>query len=64
MSVNVCGGTVEINTNDILELSDIRYVNEKGDIMKGNLDLGGNKIINVREDENLTSGDIVTFGSN
>ena len=63
MPVNLSGGTIEFNTEDILELSDIRYVNEKGDTMKGNLDLGGNKIINVREEENLTSGDIVTFGN-
>ena len=45
MPVNICGST-------FLESLDDEYLNETGDIMKGNLDLGGNKIINVQEPKN------------
>ena len=57
MPVNIVGGTSNssgLTSKDVLEISDKRYVNEQGDVMKGNLDLGGNKIINVGGGDVLT----------
>ena len=41
------GKTLSFNTDDVLDQVEANFINEKGDKMKGNLDMNGNKIINV-----------------
>src|SRR5438093_7231060 len=53
--VNVAGGGLNNSTNGY-SLSDLdnRFVNDSGDTMSGNLDLGNFKIINLGTPTNLT----------
>ena len=45
--VHFSGKTIAINTDEILNQVEANFVNERGDGMKGNLDMGGNEIRNV-----------------
>jgi hypothetical protein len=45
--VHYTGKNFALNTTDIINQAEAKFVNERGDKMKGNLDMGGNKIFNV-----------------
>jgi len=41
------GKTLSFNTDDVLDQVEANFINERGDKMRGNLNMNGNKIINV-----------------
>jgi len=41
------GKTLSFNTDDVLVQVEANFINERGDKMRGNLNMNGNKIINV-----------------
>ena len=56
--VNFAGGTINTSFSNSFntltkQQADNIYVNEKGDSMKGNLDMKNNKIINVQDPKDL-----------
>ena len=49
---NFAGGILNYNSNDFIKHAETVFVNETGDTMKGNLNMNGNKILNVAPSEN------------